>query len=501
METTIIKFTNSQEAALKNIMDWLRMEYDRTDKKTQTAILTGSAGTGKTFLLKEIINRFGSYGVSLAAPNHRAAAQIQESVGIEAVTDHKLMGLRPNLELNEFDPMNPSFGKKGNSVFDDYTVYLVIQDEASMLPPVFQDMLEEECYKRKIKLLYVGDHLQLPPIIKEKGKYSNELKLSNTFNGPNKTVLTDIVRQDMDNPGLFLLSAVRYEMEPTEENIDFLNAVANTLGGKFIAAANNVKKDPVNVLNKIVRAIQAKRLIIPNTEEKETGKLVILDDDDKKRRYIQEYFNRDVYDPTISRFIAHTNKSVKDINDHCNVRINGYSPYDNFHVNDFITGYRTVMRSNEKIMVNSVDYQILKVSEEVTNSHGLKGKYIEAAPINANFVPTQFFSINTDQYAIYWNTLQRYLEEAKNGRAGRWGKYYGYRDSNFTSRDIMQGNVKLDGKDFDLGFAITVNKSQGMTIKNSFVKLTEILNFPNTEIRNRLAYVALSRGKNNFLLL
>lgn len=112
-------------------------------------IITGGPGTGKTTVIKGIIEQLESQGmkVVLAAPTGRAAKRMTELTGTEAKTIHRLLGYRPGE------------GYK-NKKFD---ADILIIDEASMMEQVlFNHLLQ--ALKPHTKIVMVGDIDQLPPI-------------------------------------------------------------------------------------------------------------------------------------------------------------------------------------------------------------------------------------------------------------------------------------------------------------------------------------------------
>lgn len=120
-------------------------------------ILTGPAGSGKTTVLKELIRRAEllELKVSLAAPTGRAAARIEEVVGLSASTVHRLL----EFEYNE-DEMFLYF-KRGQ----DYPLSadVIFIDESSMLDSrLFVALLQ--AIKSGALLVLIGDTNQLPPV-------------------------------------------------------------------------------------------------------------------------------------------------------------------------------------------------------------------------------------------------------------------------------------------------------------------------------------------------
>lgn len=120
-------------------------------------ILTGGPGTGKTTTVKGIVQLMRNRGlkVCLAAPTGRAAQRMEELIGYEAKTIHRL------LEVEYKDGSNtPSFVHDLQHPLD---CDAVIVDELSMVDVTLfcalLDALPLHC-----RLIMVGDRDQLPPV-------------------------------------------------------------------------------------------------------------------------------------------------------------------------------------------------------------------------------------------------------------------------------------------------------------------------------------------------
>ena len=119
------------------------------------SVITGGPGTGKTTIIKCILEMCRSRGleVLLAAPTGRAAKRLSEATGEDARTVHRLLGQdmssgRPTFKFNEKNPL------KGD-------VFIV--DEISMADVyVFSALLK--ALPDFSKLILVGDKDQLPSV-------------------------------------------------------------------------------------------------------------------------------------------------------------------------------------------------------------------------------------------------------------------------------------------------------------------------------------------------
>ncbi len=116
-------------------------------------VVTGGPGTGKTTLVKAVLEIARKEGakVALAAPTGRAAQRLAEAAGSEARTLHRLL---------EFQPHNQTFARGEKYPLD---TDLVIVDEASMLDAFLADHLLK-AIPSGARLMLVGDVDQLPSV-------------------------------------------------------------------------------------------------------------------------------------------------------------------------------------------------------------------------------------------------------------------------------------------------------------------------------------------------
>jgi exodeoxyribonuclease V alpha subunit len=125
--------------------------------KNGVCIITGGPGTGKTTIIKCIIDIFqnNQMNVVLAAPTGRAAKRITETTGWEAKTIHRLLEMGYIPEENE-----PMFARdESNPIEAD----AVIIDEASMIDIIIMNSLLK-AIPVNTKLVMVGDVDQLPSV-------------------------------------------------------------------------------------------------------------------------------------------------------------------------------------------------------------------------------------------------------------------------------------------------------------------------------------------------
>lgn len=120
-------------------------------------IITGGPGTGKTTIIKNVIDIYKSHGkkVVLCAPTGRAAKRMTEMTGEEAKTLHRLLEIGKIEKDNEFTTMNYEVAPIDADV--------IIVDEASMVDIYLMNYLLNGIYQGT-KLILVGDTDQLPSV-------------------------------------------------------------------------------------------------------------------------------------------------------------------------------------------------------------------------------------------------------------------------------------------------------------------------------------------------
>ena len=140
-----IKLSDKQKQAIESV------------NEHNVTIITGGPGTGKTTIIKSILEIYKSSGkkVVLCAPTGRATKRITETTGEEAKTLHRL------LEIGKFDD-------ESNNNRIDYEVApidadVIVVDEMSMVDLFLMNYLIKGIYLGT-KLILVGDVDQLPSV-------------------------------------------------------------------------------------------------------------------------------------------------------------------------------------------------------------------------------------------------------------------------------------------------------------------------------------------------
>ena len=173
-------------------------------------ILKGSAGTGKTTLLKELVESLCEKGWKcvLMAPTGRAAFILGEKTGQPAATIHRtIYQIEEGLKDDGTGQM--VFGLRHNDDSLTRTIYFV--DEASMVSDMYSenDMFKfgsgyllrdilDYCGSRKV--VFVGDYAQLPPVGQKFSPAMSAEYLQETYHAScREAMLKEVVRQVEDS--------------------------------------------------------------------------------------------------------------------------------------------------------------------------------------------------------------------------------------------------------------------------------------------------------------
>ena len=160
-----VKEISNFEKKLKKIEKHSDLELSEKQREAVIAVqehnvcvITGGPGTGKTTIIKTIIEMYKQEEkkVVLCAPTGRAAKRMSEATGEEAKTLHRLLeiGKTSSDELQNIDP---------DVEVEPLDADVIIVDEVSMVDIFLMNYLLQAIYKGT-KLVLVGDSNQLPSV-------------------------------------------------------------------------------------------------------------------------------------------------------------------------------------------------------------------------------------------------------------------------------------------------------------------------------------------------
>ena len=466
-----IQLTEEQQKAINDLLEWVNKPYNKESTIDDLyCTLQGFAGTGKTTCLNEFLKNLPShlkYSVVATAPTHKAKKILSKITGLTAYTIQKLLGLKPNTNIEDFDINNVIFDKLSEPTIYNYKVIVI--DEFSMLNEDLANLLFKESEVSKTKILFIGDPYQIPPVGEKETVVLKKVK--------NNVYLKTVIRQQNTNPISNLLFNLREDI--TNYTNTFLNDV----------------KIPITNINK-------------NTNEG----YFILDKQEFLDKVV-ELFTSDAYkiNKDFVKFIAYRNSCISAWNQFIRKNFFNISDEDNIN-NPIIVGDNLMSYSN--ISINVPLYGLKTI---LTNSDDYVVKSVVNSSINDILVyETKLYNIDTDKsceiyivnpkdYNNFTVQLTKYLRNAKQFK--QWKKFYDFKNKFILLHDLStEGEIltndatKLVGKDLDYGYAITAHKSQGSTYENAIVNIVDINVQSNIYEKLRLINVAISRAKKQTIL-
>ena len=220
-----MQLSTDQSEALRDIGNLLTSE-------NREQILTGSPGSGKSFLTAAVIAEAekAGYQLILAATTHQASKVMSDFTNREVVTIHKLLDLKVITDYTtNTTKLQQIITVKGpmisNLVDPSYPTFIII-DEASYIDETMHAYIDELLLTyAKIVILYVGDSDQLPPVGSEKPYVFNL--------GKPTSVLTTDHRFDTDSQMAEIVRTLKHNIQsesyfltdvPTGKEITVLDA-------------------------------------------------------------------------------------------------------------------------------------------------------------------------------------------------------------------------------------------------------------------------------------
>ncbi len=425
---------------------------------SDTIVITGGPGSGKTFLMQhyiDFLNRWG-YSYCLCAPTHKAKVVLERSTKEPVVTLHKLLSMAPDLEIFKLDFKDLKFKCGAETEIPEQGI--VIVDECSMITDDFYDLLYEKVTALNSKLVFIGDSKQIRGV--------NNQDISKIFKCKNIINLNVNHRQG-EGSGLHeLIQSLR------EKPKSKFTPITSDNGSLFVY--NDVKTFLTNALIEFKDAVLKK-------------------------------------DPSAIKLIAYHNNRVNGLNNV--VRKHLWKDEEEYHVGEFIIGKKSFMFDNHNFY-NSFDYIITKVIPimvPINNYKSLPGyklylydsKVGVEKPImilSRNIPQEEFLKLAKEIDAIRVEAIMMgYMNKARSKEM--WIKYYGIVNSFVSPIDICFEGRVIVSQGFDYGYAVTVYKIQGETLQTVYIDMKDILCCREVDIIREMQHVAISRTKKDAHIL
>lgn len=199
-----ISLTAEQQSAVSALLDFIA----DPDPSHLFFTFSGFAGTGKTFCMREVISRCGGSKAKFAftAPTNKAAKELRRVTG-EACTIYSLLGLR----IDKSGEIKQLVTGKAPVDLSDYDVIFI--DEGGMVNKNLFTILEDKCQANNVKVVFMGDRAQLPPIGEPE---------SIVWRQPTGASLSKVMRHD--NQILTLVTEIRSVMDSVAPSITIKSA-------------------------------------------------------------------------------------------------------------------------------------------------------------------------------------------------------------------------------------------------------------------------------------
>lgn len=454
----ITGLNEEQREAYDGLMDWL------SDKNgSQIAVLKGYAGTGKTYTVSRLVHSVLSSGkskVGMMAPTNKAVKVMERMatathVHLKYLTVHSALALKEEIGHDGKIKFVPD--PKREPSISEYD--MVVVDEASMVSQYLMDLITG-AITSSMKILYVGDPAQIPPVDESDGApMSRRIKM----NGAPVYELTRIVRQAEGNPLIRMTMGIREAIQERKApDLSAWDIETAGIGG--------------------VVTLQAK-----SDEEKD-----ILSDT------MERWFTGDEFDQDtdFAKLVAWTNKAV----DRANVVIRRMRYGDNVGklVNgELLIADGPIMRGQETMVTSNAEMRVVEfavateriawggdeyhpqVYRTVVEFEGRQGP--EQATIDI---------IHEDDEEGLNEILKMMADHAKSRppatRKLAWLEFF---------------NLKRKFASVKHAYAITAHRAQGSTYTNVIVMRGDIAKNRDVRDMSRILYTACSRASEKLLLV
>ena len=467
---------------------------DELDKflsdETSCFLLKGYAGTGKTFLMKGLIDFLlqNNRKFVISAPTGRASKVISQKTKHKACTIHR--AIYSSKELKEFKIKD----EDGTETFKFYfevrknedptnTVYII--DEASMISNVYsegeffrfgsgfllKDLIahinfDNNDHKRKI--IFIGDNAQLPPVNMNfspalNGKYLQE----NCGLNSKEFELTEVVRQKADSGILHNATKIRNSLKENifnkleiETDFEDINKTKyEELLPKYLQACNNrIDEETIIVAysNSAVKGYNdfVRNHFFPNQKTITIGDKVILLSNNYNYPQM-ELLNGDIgfiveISPTTeSRTIQLKRKNSKNVVEEINVPLT----------------FRNVT---------------ITFTDEDFKKHNIECKIIE------NLLYSHQRDLSSDELKALYIDFKIRNKNLKSGTQ--------------AFKDALRSDKYFNALRIKFGYAITCHKAQGGEWTNTFLNCKTSMGYFNSSYF-RWLYTGITRAKENLYTL
>ncbi len=407
--------------------------------------LKGAAGTGKTFLIVELLRYFSTgknkINCTVTAPTNKATGVIAQmlhksSIRVKCKTIHSFLRIK---KVRDYESGKEKFALDEKNKNKRESTFLLIVDESSMVNNELFSYIKDAIKDGRVDIvLFVGDPYQLPPVNGTKNIIS---RLKNQFE------LKEVVRQAKDSYIIRVATKIRDMIE----NDEFVE------------------------LDQFFSNLSEKELQIFHNEED----------------FLNDYCENERYNFDKKIIASYTKKMVDKYNETLRKRYwkeQGVENVDSFREGDWIRFKESYEHQGSVLYYNGDEYKITSAEKS----------YHEKLAINfwkcntlSNF---PFYVVDTKDLDVYEANLQEIANMAKIATKGLnkkklWKLFF---------------EIKNFFAEIQYIYASTIHKLQGSTYEYVYIDLFSIINHSknlNLEMIYRLIYVVITRASKDVKVL
>lgn len=463
--------TKEQSKALDVLVDW----YFNNEEDNH-ALLSGAAGTGKTFTIQRIVKciqdlckfedeTFVALNIAMSAPTHYSLSVIEENVEgfndgvtkkenkleVYTSTIHSLLHLIVSGDYDWDGNQHLKLNYKSRQPHID-KFNLIVADECSM----YDDVLFSHIQKSQSKVIFLGDINQLSPVTKtDESTGRDYIKLSSTFTSVNVKC--------------FLKTPMRF---------------SGKLAEKAFYISENIDSEKYNVPLK--------------TE----GNIFVYSD---KQQWEDAFHNQLKEEPTSVKAIAWRNIIVNGLNKSAQTHI--YGTDIGYHEGQTLLAKSTitkkeqtpyglkdviVLHSCQECVVESVDTTLKSFTGALGSKLGIIEVYrLELSTKLTNLVLITPTENSLDKVKKVIREFQKEIETSEyHLRGSKWKAYFQFLNDVCL---VAKGKTFLPALQYSA--SITINQAQGGGFDKVFVDASDIASCRQFKHRNRLLYTAMTRAK------
>jgi len=453
-------------------------------------VIEGSAGTGKTYMVNELItmikDEFYKYGlVYVTAPTHKAVdvitSKIEAKSYIEFKTIHSGLQLQRRFMNGEavyvkkrFNPRYPPFPNGKLLIIDEASMIGNATRDIGTVPiPGMLDLIEE--FKDQMTIIYLGDRKQLNPV--------NENDSPVFTKGYPIVNLTEIKRQGEGNPIIHLSHNLKL-IWTKQENVMMMD-----------------KK----IIRKVFSEELKEQIEITETKQVMVGYTFTAD----RQKIISRLAATN--GTTEYKYLAYTNIEVDKMN--TDVRKQIYGNPKKVEVGEriiFNAPYEQYM-NNQEILVESCDIIVRRLeiptSESILQDIDGKLEIINRVKMANNTrpqidnagktIPTydifqcKCYLINDNIIVVHEDSERDFHDIAQDIQRKIDREGLDYKAKHYFKEQVA---------DITYAHAVTVHKSQGSTYEKVIINFPTIMSNTNNEERRRMTYTAITRASDLVIL-